>query len=90
MRKPMKPSIKWHSLLNIEDIQPRKSRYGTVYCLLYTNSGLAVCATEQIAQRLCLYEPYEMRGIVKPYIGGSYLKLDRCELFNPDPYRIVV
>lgn len=82
--------IKWHGMLKIEDIQLRRSRYGDIYAVLYTNSGGNIIATEHQASRLCLFEPYQMRGEIKPYFGGQYLKLGGYELFDSSGYRLVI
>ena len=74
-------------MLRIEDMQPRKSRWGTIYAVLYTSAGLTVCATEKQAQSICLFEPYEMQGQVKTYDGGFYLKLDKLDLFDPVSFK---
>lgn len=85
-----KPTIKWSGLVKIEDIQLRKTRYGDIYAVLYTNAGSNVIASERHAQLCCLYEPYEMRGHIKAFYGGQYLKLDRLELFQSNSYKHVV
>ena len=86
MKKIKKPSIKWSAMLKIEDVCPRRSRWGQPYILLYTNAGIAVCADEAIGNRICLYEPYEMRGYLKAFTGGSYLKLEKLEHFDSKKY----
>ncbi len=83
--KCKKPSIRWSSLLSVEDIVPRRGRFGR-YCVLYTNAGNTVCCNEDLAQHLCLFEPYEMFGEVKVFHGGVYLKLERANLFEPSGY----
>lgn len=72
-------------MLKIEDITLRKSRYGDVYAVFYTPGG-NIIAKERHAQEVCLYEPYEMRGFVKQFFGGNYLKLDRLELFDSNSF----
>jgi hypothetical protein len=58
--------------------------------VLYTPNNISIIAPEQVAQRLSLFEPYEMSGQVKIFPGGQYLKLDRAELFDPSGYRHVI
>jgi len=86
-KSSQKSKILWSAMLRIEDIQPRKSRWGTIYAVFYTSAGLTVCATEKQAQSICLFEPYEMKGQVKTYDGGFYLKLDRMDLFDPVSFK---
>lgn len=89
--KTQKPiSIRWSGLVKIEDICLKKSRFGNVYAVLYTNSGINICSPEQEAAKLCLYEPYEMRGTIKQFLGGQYLKLEKAYLFDPSGYRHVI
>lgn len=77
-------------MLKIEDVQLRKSRYGDVYAVFYTNAGSNIIATEHQASQCCLYEPYSMQGSIKPFYGGQYLKLEKMELFDASGFRHVV
>lgn len=89
--KPAKaPTIKWSGLVSVEDITLKRSRYGTVYAVLHTSAGLGICASEQQAQTLCLFEPYEFSGEIKVFLGGLYLKLGKAELFQANKYRQVI
>ena len=81
-----KPQIRWTAMLKIEDICPRRSRWGDPYVLLYTNADVPICAEERVGNQVCLYEPYELQGWLKPYNGGTYLKLEKFELFNSQNY----
>lgn len=83
-----KTKIKWNSLLRITDISPRKTR-DWIYVILYTDADVTVCCSEIQAQRLCLNEPYEMRGYLNYKKGGVYLVLDRAKLFSGKAYRDV-
>lgn len=83
-----KTKIKWNSLLAITDLSPRKSRDFS-YVILYTDAGVTVCCSESQAQRLCLGEPYEMRGYLNYKKGGVYLVLDRASLVNGKNFREV-
>jgi len=87
MKPSVKPQIGWSAMLKVEDIQPRISRHGYKYCTVYTNAGLSVCTSEQKGARLCLYEPYEMKGLIKPFNGGSYLKAESFELFDASSFK---
>ena len=80
-----KKKVKWSSKLTVNDISPRKTRDYT-YVILYTSDHISVCCSETIAQRLCIGEPYEMRGYLSFHKGGSYLVLERAKLFNGGDY----
>jgi hypothetical protein len=72
-------------MASIEDIQPKRGKYNT-YCLLRTVAGTFSCS-EKLAEKLCLYEPYEMRGQVRFVLGGTYLWVSTAELFNAGGYK---
>jgi hypothetical protein len=72
-------------MVKIEDVQPRRSKFAT-YCILRTELGNFSCS-ERLAASLCLFEPYELKGIVKFVMGGMYLWVTRAELFNANTYR---
>ena len=82
--KAKKPTISWGTMSNIEDIQPRKGRHGK-YCVLYTMAG-NFCCSENIANRLSLFEPYELSGEVKMVNGGTYLWVNKARLFDARAY----
>lgn len=77
--------ILWSALLTIEEMVPRKGRYGE-YVVLYTNAGNTVACSPELAHKLCLFEPFEMKGTVNYYNGGMYLKLKDAQLFNRQTY----
>lgn len=79
MRDKEKKKVKWTSELSITDISPRKKGDFT-YHLLYTDLGISVCTSEAIGEKLCLLEPYEMKGYVNFCKGGSYLVLEKAKL----------
>lgn len=81
--------IRWSAMLSVDDMQPRRSRYGTVYCVLYTNANQTVCCDEKTAQRVALYEPYMMKGFVHPYNGGVYLRVEKLEKFDSASFKNV-
>lgn len=72
-------------MLKVEDIRPRKGRYGN-FCVLYTNSDACICCSEVQGQKLALFEPYEFTGEVKIRPGGTYLALRKAELFSAASY----
>ena len=74
-----KRKIKWSSVLIIQDISPRKAR-DFVYVILYTDVGITVCTDETKANKLCLFEPYEMKGYLNYTKGGVYLVLEKAKL----------
>lgn len=74
--------IRWSALLSIEEMVPRRGRYGR-YVVLYTNANITVCCGEELANKLCLFEPFEMKGEVQQYHGGTYLKLSNATYFDP-------
>lgn len=78
MRDKDKRKVKWNSVLSIEDISPRR-KAEFIYVLLYTNLGISVCTSETIGQRLCLFQPYEMKGYVNFCKGGTYLVLEKAK-----------
>jgi len=82
-----KKKIKWSSILVITDISPRKSK-DWVYVILYTDAEVTVCCSETQAQRMCLNEPYEMKGYLNYKKGGVYLVLDKAELADGSKYAI--
>lgn len=86
MKNHNNPKITWKTMCLIEDIVPQRSRYG-VYCKVYTNTEACITATESEAQKLCLFEPYILSGIVKIRPGGIYLALKEARLFNGKEFR---
>lgn len=84
-----KRKVKWSSKLTINEISPRKTRDYT-YVILYTDDSITVCCSEKQAQRLCIGEPYEMRGYISFHKGGSYLVLDRASLMDGKSFRPVI
>lgn len=80
-----KRKVRWSAKLTINDIMPRRTRDFT-YVILYTDDGINVCCSDTIANRLCVGEPYEMKGYINFKKGGSYLVLDRAKLFNGMEY----
>jgi hypothetical protein len=79
-----KRKVKWNSVLSVTDISPRKKGDFT-YHLLYTDLGISVCTSESIGERLCLFEPYDMKGYVNFCKGGSFLVLEKAKLLDlPD------
>lgn len=87
IRKVHPVTLRWSGMLKVEEIQLRKSRWGGVYALLYTNANTSVVATEQQASLMCLFEPYEMQGDIKMYHGGVYLRLGKATIFNAKTYK---
>ena len=87
IRKSSPARLRWSGMLKVEEIQLRKSRWGGVYALLYTNAKTSVVATEKQASLMCLFEPYEMYGEIKMYHGGVYLRLSKASIFNSAGYR---
>lgn len=85
-KRQTKRQIKWNSILKVEDISPRKTK-DWVYVILYTNAGVTVCCSESQAKRLCLYEPYEMRGYINYLKGGNYLVLEKASLAEGKNFR---
>lgn len=84
----MKRQIKWNSILRIEEISPRKTK-DWVYVILYTEAGVTVCCSESQANKLCLYEPYEMKGYINYLKGGNYLVLEKATLADGKNFRQV-
>ncbi len=80
-----KKRVKWNSVLRINDISPRRTRDWT-YVILYTDADVTVCCNESQAQRLCINEPYEMKGYLNYRKGGVYLVLDRAKLIETRDY----
>jgi len=74
-----KRKVKWHSVLSVTDISPRRKGDFT-YHLLYTDLGVSVCTSETIGEKLCLLMPYEMKGYVNFCKGGSFLVLEKANL----------
>lgn len=72
--------------MSIDDISPRKTKDWT-YVILYTDADVTVCCSESQAQRLCIGEPYEMRGYLNYKKGGVYLVLDRALLANGNSFQ---
>lgn len=87
-KRPAKPIVRWSAMLSIEEIRPRLGRYGK-YAVLYTNGNINICCSEEEANKLCLFEPYEMKGLVKVVHGGQYLRLDKAELFDSASFKLV-
>ena len=81
-----KKKIKWTSLLVIKEISPRKV-HDFVYVVLYTDADVTVCCDERQAQRLCLFEPYEMVGYLNYKKGGVYLVLEKAKLMLGNDFR---
>lgn len=73
-------------MCKIEEIVPQRGRYGP-YCKVYTNTEACITAPERIAQRLALYEPYLLSGVVKIRPGGVYLSLKEARPFNGNEFR---
>jgi hypothetical protein len=74
-------------MLTVEDLQPRKSRWGKTYCILYTNANQTICCSESDAQKIALYEPYQMHGLVHPYHGGMYLRLEQAMEYQANSFK---
>ena len=85
--KNLLPLIRWTGMLKVEDLQPRKSRWGTTYCVLYTNANQTICCSESDGQKICLYEPYEMKGFIHPYHGGMYLRLEKATVYESNSFK---
>ena len=87
MRKEIKPNkkVKWSCVFRVEDISPRKTRDWT-YVILETDLGVKVCCSENLAQALCCFEPYEMKGYLNFSRGSTYLVLERANLLHGGEY----
>ena len=86
MRDKDKKKVKWNSVLSIEDISPRRKQ-DFIYMLLYTNLGVSVCTSEEMGQRLCLFQLYEMKGYVNFCKGGSYLVMEKAKEVKGKEYQ---
>lgn len=68
-------------MAKVEEIKPRKGRFHR-YCILYTEAG-NFCCSEDVAQKLCLFEPYAFEGQVNFARGGTFLWVTKAALFDP-------
>jgi len=74
-----KKKVKWNAQLSVTDISPRRKGKWT-YLLLYTDLGISVCTSEEIGEKLSLFEPYNMKGYINFCKGGSFLVLEKANL----------
>lgn len=68
-------------MAKLDDIRPRKGRFRP-YCVLYSEAG-NFCSSLELAEKLCLYEPYLLAGTVNIARGGTFLWATKAELHQP-------
>jgi len=85
-RKAKVPVVNWTAMVTIEELSMRKNRWNKPYCLLYNATGLPFLCSERDAQKLALFEPYQIRGTVTVVPGGQFFRVDQIELFDPSSF----
>lgn len=80
--------IRWAAMLIVQDMVPKKNRWGGIFITLYTNSKICLCANENIQHEISLFEPYIFKGTIRTRPGSTYLWVDDVKPFRNTDFKV--